>query len=66
MTTSKLSKIQKINDLSLDTFKSESFSLGPKVENGDFLQGDKVKSIVQVKKSFSNSKLIATIQWRPR
>ncbi|CAD8043456.1 unnamed protein product [Paramecium primaurelia] len=66
MTTSKLSKIQKIHNLSLDTFKDESFSLGPKVENGDFLQGDKVHKIVSVKKSYLNGKLIATIQWRPR
>lgn len=66
MTTSKLSKIQKLQNLSLDTFKTESFSLGPKVENGDFLQGDQVKKIISVKKSFQNGKLIATIQWRPR
>ncbi|CAK56022.1 unnamed protein product (macronuclear) [Paramecium tetraurelia] len=66
MTTSKLSKIQKIHDLSLDTFKAESFSLGPKVENGDFSQGDQIQKIISVKKSFLNDKLIATIQWRPR
>ncbi|CAK90894.1 unnamed protein product (macronuclear) [Paramecium tetraurelia] len=66
MTTSKLSKIQKIHDLSLDNFKTESFSFGPIIENGDFLQGDKVQKIVSVKKSSLNGKLIATIQWRPR
>ncbi|CAD8149046.1 unnamed protein product [Paramecium pentaurelia] len=66
MTTSKLSKIQKIHDLSLDNFKNESFTFGPIIENGDFLQGDKVQKIVSVKKSFLNGRLIATIQWRPR
>ncbi|CAD8052498.1 unnamed protein product [Paramecium sonneborni] len=66
MTTSKLSKIQKIHDLSLDIFKEQSFSLGPKVENGDFLQGDKVQKIESVKKSIMNGKLIATVKWRKR
>ncbi|CAD8141653.1 unnamed protein product [Paramecium octaurelia] len=66
MTTSKLSKIQKIHDLSLDNFKTESFSFGPSIENGDFLQGDKVQKIVSVKKSSLNGKLIATILWKPR
>ncbi|CAD8050256.1 unnamed protein product [Paramecium primaurelia] len=66
MTTSKLQKIQKIHDLSLDNFKNESFTFGPIIENGDFLQGDKIQKIVSVKKSFLNGRLIATIQWRPR
>ncbi|CAD8048176.1 unnamed protein product [Paramecium sonneborni] len=66
MTNSKLSKIQKIHDLSLDIFKSEQFSLGPKVENGDFLLGDKVLKIESVKKSYQNGKLIATVKWRAR
>lgn len=36
MTTSKLSKIQKIHNLSLDNFQAQSFTFGPIIENGDF------------------------------